>query len=312
MTLRYLSIMALALLAARPVSAAAPGEGTVPSVVDPRAIALYATAPQPVKGTTGPEIWTQMTGQRWVRNVVRPVIIPILTPADKATGASVVLLPGGGFRFVSIDNEGYLIAKRLNEAGINAFVVVYRTMPTPVSHADFLASMNRGTPAQEAEQQAAQRAAAELAVQDAQTAMRYVRTHATDYRLDPHRVGLAGFSAGAITALRLVLADAPGTVPDTIGIIYGNTSLHQWGDGQVPNDAPPMFNALALDDQFFGKEPLDLIEAWRAKGKSVEFHLFEGGGHGYASFPSGRHTSDLWYDEYLAWLKTKGWVSPAR
>ncbi|HET6970207.1 MAG TPA: alpha/beta hydrolase fold domain-containing protein, partial [Phenylobacterium sp.] len=144
------------------------------------------------------------------------------------------------------------------------------------------------------------------AVADAQAAVRAVRVHAVEWQVDPRRVGLLGFSAGAMTTLAMTQANAEGARPDFIGVIYGPTRT-----GPVPPKAPPMFAAIAADDRFFGKDDLGLIDAWRRSGASVEFHLFSAGGHGFASQPNGT-TSDGWLDEYVRWLRAEKLATASR
>jgi acetyl esterase/lipase len=221
----------------------------------------------------------------------------------EAACPAVILVPGGGFEFLSIDNEGFLVARRLAPLGVKVFILKYRTLLVPDSLEGFreaIGSTFAGRP----------RAGGPLnimadvpyAVADTEAALRTVRAHAAEWHVDPARVGLLGFSAGAVTTLAMTQAAAPGARPDFVGLIYGPTKA-----GPVPPNAPPRFAAIAADDRFFGKDDLGLIEAWRKSGARVEFHLYSGGGHGFASQPNGT-TSDGWFDEWARWLKAEGLV----
>lgn len=273
---------------------AAPGE--------PEAMAL-PLAPDAAGAAAGggpsAEQWSSLNGQRVVRNVVRPVLLPVKPPAGSANGRAIVLAPGGGYQFVSIDEEGLLVARQLAARGYTAFVLKYRTAPTPADDAAFAAQLNAGM------QQMASRAPGSAApplprfapaVEDAQNAMRLVRTRAAEFGVRPDQVGFIGFSAGAGTGLRLQEQAAPGTVPDHLALIYGPLSA-----SPVVEPLPPLFALMAADDPLFAGAGFALIEHWQRSGQRVELHLYEGGGHGFGLTPRGAPT-DGWIDRYLAWL----------
>jgi len=187
---------------------------------------------------------------------------------------------------------------------VKVFILKYRTLPLPDSFAGFqdaIGSTFAGKP----------RAAGPLdiyadlpnAVADAQAAVRTVRAHASQWRVDPARIGLVGFSAGAVTTLAMAQANTEGTRPDFLGLIYGPTKA-----GPIPPNAPPLFAAIAADDRFFGKDDFGLIEGWRRSGASVEFHLYSAGGHGFASQPNGS-TSDDWFDQFALWLRAMKFIA---
>lgn len=261
----------------------------------PGAVALPVAAP--LAGTQA-EGWAQQSPvQRIAYNVAQPALIPFpgTLPADRVAPA-VVLVPGGGFQFLAMDNEGYDVAKRLDRLGLRVFIVKYRTAPIAGGFAGFKGAITetfaRGG-----------RVPLEMipfAVADSQAALRLVRARAGEWHVDPARIGLLGFSAGAIAVLAGTLANAPDARPDFVGMIYGPTA-----GTTVPQGAPPLFAALAADDRFFKGQDLSLIDAWRRAGSSVEFHLYSAGGHGFASHPNGT-TSDAWFDQYALWLKANG------
>jgi len=117
----------------------------------------------------------------------------------------------------------------------------------------------------------------------------------------PAKIGMVGFSAGAMLTLTTELSGGDAK-PAFIGIIYGPLSAVE-----VPADAPPMFVALAADDPFSGGGDFGLINSWRAAKKPVEFHLFEQGGHGFGMYQKPT-TSTGWFDELTRWLAMHGWV----
>lgn len=278
---------------------AAPGDWVkgvtpAPTPKEPPAIALPVATEQ---ANPASEAWArQDPSQRLVYNVSRPslTLLPDGPSADKAAPA-VILVPGGGFQFLAMDNEGYGVAKRLAPLGVRVFILKYRTTPLPDSFDGFKAALaatfQRGEGGEERARQAP------YAIADAQAAVRAVRAHAREWGVDPRRVGILGFSAGAMTVLGALQADAPDARPDFAGMIYGPTQ-----SSVVPPNAPPLFAALAADDRFFRSQDLSLIQNWRASGASVEFHLYSAGGHGFASQPHGT-TSDAWFDQYALWLK---------
>jgi acetyl esterase/lipase len=297
-TFAALAALGLALLARAAV--AAPGDWVkdvlaIPAPAEPAAVDLPVANPRPGPAREG---WAQQTpDQRLVYNVGRPVLIPVPGPRGAATGAApaVILVPGGGFEFLSMDNEGYDVAKRLAPLGVRVFILKYRTLPIEGGFAGFQAALVqtfvKGAPA------GSLQADVPYAVADTLAAVRMVRARATEWGVDPARIGLVGFSAGAITVLAATEAASGEARPDFVGMIYGPTQT-----APVPAHAPPLFAAIAADDRFFGKQDLGLLHAWRQSGAPVELHLYSAGGHGFASHPTGA-TSDAWFEEFTLWLK---------
>jgi acetyl esterase/lipase len=244
-----------------------------------------------------PEGWAaQAWDQRLVYNVSRPALIQAPSPLPPSQMAPAVLLvPGGGYLFMAMDNEGYDVAKRLSRTGVRVFIVKYRTLPIAGGYPGFLEALNqtfvRG------ERRPGQNETQDYAVADTQAAIRMMRSHAAEWHIDPAKVGVVGFSAGAVTVLAVTQANAPDTRPDFVGMIYGPT---QGAVGLAK--PPPLFAAIAADDRFFKSEDLSLIHSWRMAGASTEFHLYSGGGHGFASQPTNT-TSDAWLDEFILWLQ---------
>lgn len=245
------------------------------------------------------ESWYHQYGSAFARNVRTATLTPYLPDPARATGAAVIVAPGGGFRTLSMENEGSDVARRLADEGVAAFVLKYRLHQTPAGMAAFqqdLAAMFAGTARARPPS-----GAAELAPQiaDARAALALVRRRAAEWRVDPDRVGMIGFSAGAMLTLATTLSD-PKAQPAFIATIYGPLdAVH------VPDDAPPLFVALAADDPFFAGHGDGLIESWRQAKRPVEFHLFEQGGHGFGMYPKPT-TSTGWFDAYSRWLRMHG------
>ncbi|WP_294395630.1 alpha/beta hydrolase [uncultured Sphingomonas sp.] len=235
---------------------------------------------------------------RGLRNIRNPTLTPVLPDAGRATGAAVIIAPGGAFRILAMDNEGFDVARMLASRGIAAFVLKYRTIPTPRDSEAFLAAMARAMAAPRDGTRPPD--VPRDALEDAEAAVRLVRTRAARWRVDPERVGFLGFSAGAILALDVGLSGDKSARPDFVGSIYGPMMKRA-----VPEDAPALFAAIALDDPLFarGKE-LGLIESWRNAGRPLEAHLYDRGGHGFAMQRSSA-ASELWVEEFLAWMRDR-------
>jgi len=272
----------------------------IPIPAQPNAIEL-GTGPLP--GATAPESWHSQYGSKFARNVTVATLTPFLPNPAKATGAAVIVAPGGGFRTLSMENEGYDVAKALADKGVAAFVIKYRLNQTPADMAGFERSMTEMFSATAARppRPDPQTMMANLAPQiaDSRAAFALVRKRAAEWHVDPDRVGMVGFSAGAMLTLATTLAGEDAK-PAFIGLIYGPLA-----SVTVPVDAPPMFVALAADDPFFANSGFGLIESWKAAKKPVEFHLYEQGGHGFGMYPK-TTTSTGWFDAYARWLGMHG------
>ena len=305
-----LAAAALAVACALAAPALALNDKMTPIAVpaQPNAIEL-GTGPLP--NATVPESWHSQYGSVFARNVTVATLTPFLPDPAKASGAAVIVAPGGGFMTLSMENEGWDVARALASRGVAAFVLKYRLRQTPADLDDFgksMAAMLAGM----ARAPAAQRPSgddmpASLAPQiaDARAAFALVRSRAAEWHVDPDRIGMVGFSAGAglTMAATLVGEDAK---PAFIGIIYGSLALVK-----VPADAPPMFVALAADDPLFGNGGYGLIDSWRAAKRPVEFHLFEQGGHGFGMYQK-QTTSTGWFDAFARWLGMHGMLNHAK
>jgi acetyl esterase/lipase len=276
----------------------------IPTPIQKNAITLD-TGELPAKGA--PESWHQQYGSLFARNVRVATLTPFLPDPVGASGAAVIVAPGGGFTTLSMQNEGWDVARALAKKGVAAFVLKYRLNPTPGD----LAGYERDQHERSSSRTATARPSAEemmkgLAVQvaDAHAAFALVHRRATEWRVDPKRVGMVGFSAGAMLTLATTLSSSDAR-PAFIGAIYGPLA-----PATVPADAPPLFVALAADDPLFGNGGFGLIDSWRSAKRPVEFHLFEQGGHGFGMYPKPT-TSTGWFDEFVRWLTMHGLVKPS-
>lgn len=273
--------------------------------VEPNAIPLYSGVAPGSETSKQVELWDEIMNERIVRNVTRPTLTPFLPEAGKANGTAVVVAPGGAFMMLAMDNEGYPVAKALAQKGITAFVLKYRLDPTPADEKAFQAAADaRMAVAAKAGANRAPPPTQPLAIKDGLAALALVRARASEWHVDPNRVGIIGFSAGAMTALQVALANDP-VRPDFVGLIYGPMTTVT-----PPPKAPPAFIAIAADDPLFGNSGFGIVESWKKAGAPVELHLYEKGGHGF-----GMHhlntTSDLWFGQFEAWLGARGLLRPS-
>jgi len=258
----------------------------------------------PLPGATAQESWHSQYGSAFARNVTDATLTPFLPDPAKANGAAVIVAPGGGFRTLSMQNEGWDVAKALAARGIAAFVLKYRLNQTPASMEEFDKSLKAASAPRPRTGIAERMANLAPQIADARAAFALVRAHASEWKIDPKRVGMVGFSAGAMLTLATLL-DGGAAQPAFIGDIYGPLD-----PVKVPADAPPLFVALAADDPLFAGRGTGLIDSWMAAKKPVEFHLYGQGGHGFGMYPK-ETTSTGWFDAFHKWIVMNGFTKPA-
>lgn len=299
------SVFAVALAATGALAPAARAQDDrmtpIAAPAQPQAIELGTGA---LPGATASETWHRQYGSRFARNVTIATLTPFLPDPAKATGAAVVVAPGGGFRTLSMDNEGWDVAKALADRGVAAFVLKYRLNQTPQDLAAYERStqetvVGAARPPRPAPGAAIARLAPQIA--DARAAFALIRSRAKEWRIDPERVGMIGFSAGAMLTIATTLAGQDAK-PAFIADIYGPLA-----PVTVPADAPPLFVALAADDPLFGSSEYGLVDGWRAAKRPVEFHLYEQGGHGFGMYKK-ETTSTGWFEAFTDWLRMHGFV----
>jgi acetyl esterase/lipase len=231
----------------------------------------------------------------WVRNVHNPSMTVFLPAKEKATGAAVVVAPGGGFRELVFNAEGKQAAEFLNGIGVAAFALKYR-LPKEAN--------SPYTP--------------DHVRQDAYRALRLVRAHAKDWNVDPNRVGVLGFSAGG--ELVNMVAYAPGDgdpkAADPIDRLNGrpNFQMLVYPGGNVPDvippDAPPAFLLVASDDEYgCDKTALELYTKLHAAKVSVEAHFLAQGKHAFNMGDRSTLTSvKTWPQRMADWLADSGYL----
>jgi acetyl esterase/lipase len=302
---------ALAALLALAVSARAQ-DGTIyplEAQPEPNAIPLGTGG---VENQPAPESWFRQWGEPMVRNVSTATLTPYLPDPAKANGTAVIVAPGGGFRWLSINNEGWKIAKALNERGVAAFVLKYRLIPTPPTIEGLQQSMNRtfaavtppaggAAPAPEPPRPPRPDLTNQLA--DAEAAYALILSRAKEWGVDTNRIGMMGFSAGAGLTMHCTLNSKTMKLA-FIAPIYGGM-----GPVEVPKDAPPLFVAIAANDFLFNGQ-FGLIKSWYDAKRPVEFHLYQDGGHGFGMGYPG-HPTQFWFEPFTHWLDHNGFLKAA-
>jgi acetyl esterase/lipase len=266
---------------------------------EPNAIPLNTGG---VENQPASETWFRQWGDPMARNITNATLTPFLPKSGKGNGAAVIVAPGGGFRWLSMSNEGWEVAQALADKGIAAFVLKYRLHPTPESLDGFRESMNRtfaaaSRPAEGSKDAAPpSRPPMDLTnqLEDAEAAYAMIIKRAKEWGVDTARLGMIGFSAGAGLTMHCTL-NSKSMKLHFIGPIYGGM-----GPVEVPKNAPPMFNVIATDDFLF-RGQFGVVESWFKAGRPVEFHLYQNGGHGFGLGNPDR-TSNKWFDAFIHWL----------
>jgi acetyl esterase/lipase len=254
---------------------------------------------------------------RIMQAIARPRIA-VFRPASP-NGAAVLIAPGGGYRHVVIDKEGFELGRWLAARGVTAFVLFYR-----------LPHQGRA-------------AGPQTPLADAQRAMRLIREGHAAYGFDPQRVSVMGFSAGGHVAATLATgfareaytpldaADRLSARPDGAALIYpviamreplahpgsrerllgaspcAEQELAHSPDQNVPADAPPCFLLHAEDDDVVPVgNTLAMRDSLKARGIAVDTHLYASGGHGFGISRAAGKPVAAWPDAWLGWARAKG------
>jgi len=224
-----------------------------------------------------------------ITDITDPAIVIYPAPAYNNNGAGVIICPGGGYNILAIDKEGYEIAEWLNTLGFSAFVLQYRVPKKQ-----------------------------EGALQDAQRAIRIVRSRAEEWDLNPDKLGIMGFSAGGSLSARASTrytdktynevdnTDKESCKPDFSLLIYPayldkgeNRTLTP--ELKVDSETPPTFIFQTADDRL-ANSALAYAQALRDAKVPVELHLLPEGGHGYGMRPGSR-AAETWPELAEIWLK---------
>lgn len=276
---------------------------------DPVELRLWPGKAPGSENWTLPESITDRGGNRVATNVSDPTLTVFLPETDKANGAAIVVAPGGALQALSIDSEGSRVAEWLNSKGIAAFVLKYRLRqqqpgqnngggppPGPPGPRQEL-TIVKGN-ANPAPGDAVLDEVLRMGVADAQQALRLIRRNAEQWRVDPKRVGMMGFSAGGGVSVGTVIANAPGASADFLISVYG-PSLQ---DVNVPANAPPLFVAVGSNHFNVTNGSLALFAEWKKAGKPAEIHVYDQVSAGFAMSKRGVPV-DTWPDRLLDWMQ---------
>jgi len=244
---------------------------------------------------------TNAIKQRLVYNVAQPTLTVFQPDPSVANGTAVVICPGGGFYFLSINSEGFDVARWLAKKGVTAFVLKYRLVQTkgkdPVQEYFVVQSKKENW-------EAATSNIIPLSVADGRAAIAWVRKNAANYHIDPKRIGIIGFSAGGTVAGSAAFNYTPENKPDFVAPIYAYLPSKMQSD--PASDAPPLFIACASDDQIGLQVPsIELYQRWNNAKKPVEMHLYAKGGHGFG-MQVHHIATDTWIERFGDWLGDLG------
>ena len=235
----------------------------------------------------------------WVKNIQNPSVTVFLPPKEKATGAAVVIFPGGGHRELVFNAEGVQAAEYFNRLGVAAFAVKYRLAREPGS----TLTLERDSRA------------------DARRAMRVVRSRAAEWGLDPRRIGVMGFSAGGEMVSFIVYGspmdgdpnaadpiDRLTCRPDFQIVVYpGPVGVPE----KVPANTPPAFFIASMEDESHAVVVLDLLNKFHAAGVPVEAHFYERGKHGFnMGLRSKLRSIHQWPDRMADWMADNSLLDP--
>jgi acetyl esterase/lipase len=248
------------------------------SAADPQTIVLRPDLPAGEEWYTPPSDNPHVKSptEKWVRKVTRPVLE--VYPAAKPNGTAILVAPGGGFSILAIEHEGRDVARWLNDRGVSAFVLRYRV----------------GLESREASMKAA--------IEDGLLAVKTIRQRAAEWKLDAKRIGVMGFSAGGYLTIGVATQYSAESRPDFAIPIYAVAPEGY----QVPADAPPVFAAVAYDDnpRMTGTATA-LLDNWKKAKVPAELHVFQDGGHGFGMNKKGR-SSDAWIELLGQWMTRMG------
>lgn len=240
-------------------------------------------------------VTTSASGELSVSSVHNPSITPYLPAKDNATGLAILVIPGGGHRVLAITHEGYNVAEWLRDRGIAAFVLKHR-----------LAREAGSTYKIELE-----------AFADTTRALRLIRSRATEWGVDPARVGAMGFSAGGelvnMASTRFDAGDAGATDPlarqDSKPLFQALIYPGRSGDIQPTKDSPPAFLAAAYNDRQDISEGLaEAYLRFKRAGVPAELHIYGTGGHGFGQRATNKRPVGQWMTRFEEWLAESGFL----
>ncbi len=251
-----------------------------------------------------------------LRNVADPTLTIFRPTTAKPNGVGVIVCPGGGWRLLAWEHEGIDVADWLASLGYTAFLLKYRVRGTPAKQADYDADMvklasqidvtRRGRKAPRTIGDVVPyetiRDAREAAADDGRRAIEIVREGAKDWGIDPNKVGMIGFSAGAFLVVDVAI-DPRAKPLAFVAPIYGGETLGR----AVPADAPPLFTVMTQDDILLHRLAENLYSDWTDAERSAEMHIYRRGDHGFGMVKQGA-PSDRWINLFHDWLVDQGFA----
>lgn len=272
------------------------GAAIVARADEPQVIPLWANG---VPGFENRRDEPEIAKDYYVRNINNPSITVFPAPKDKACGAAVLIMPGGGFRELVYNAEGVEPAKYLNKLGVTCFVLKYR-LPRETNSPYALDVTPR---------------------QDSQRAMRIIRSRAVEWNLDTKRIGILGFSAGGEVTAYLAYSPTAGdpNAVDPIDRMNCKTDFQMViypgplgvPTGPIPSDSPPAFFVVADDDVSHVGPVLAQLEKYHDAKIPVEVHIYTRGGHGFNLGGRSKFASIKGWPQRMAdWLSDNGYLRP--
>lgn len=276
-----------------------------------REVRLYTGRAPGSESWTQAESVTEMRGGTVIANVSEPSYTVYQADPAVANGAAVIICPGGGFRGLSWTEEGTKVAEWFNGKGVSAFVLKYRTVQVgqappsagaapPPSAAPRREIEIRNANANPAPDNKELNAVIQMAIGDGREAIRSVRRRAAEWHLDPARIGIIGFSAGGGVAIGAALAERSDASPDFIVSVYGPSQV----DVNVPPHAAPLFIAVGTNHPNVALGCVALFSAWKAAGKPVELHAYDGVSGAFGMTRRGLPV-DTWTDRLYEWMQAR-------
>ncbi len=246
------------------------------------------------------EYFSKIWNTEVVTNVTKPTLTVFNPSPTLKNGTAVVICPGGGFMALSINSEGFDVAKYMAARGVTAFVLKYRVLHTEGDATEEFSTLF-------GDRQKFEGIIAKiipLSIADGLTAVTFVRQHASEWGVSADRVGIIGFSAGGTVAAGVAFRYPPQGRPAFVAPIYAAGSMFK--NDPVPTDAPPLFAVAATDDQLgLAPESVALYQKWTDAHKSAELHMYAKGGHGFGMRNQNLPT-DHWVDRFADWLELQG------
>ncbi len=278
-------------------------------------IRLYEGVAPGSESWTHPEGKSETNGTIVYYNVSTPEMTVYLPDPSIATGAAMVVCPGGAFSILSYTSEGTMVANELCQRGIAAFVLKYRTTPIINEQGEVSNKMedvmkfvmNLMSKSNTADLTATQNCLnmenSHLSFEDADRAISMVRENAANWKVNPEQIGIVGFSAGAVIAMHQALEHSEAGHPNFSGVVYGG-----WVPGwEAPADAAPLFVCSPTYDIFHPEECITAYQIWQKAKLPVELHCYSDCQHGFGAVSTGK-SSDLWMEAMVRFMKDTGFL----